>query len=684
VKPLGNPMKLSSLMSWIGVRPRIFGGFALILSFLVLLGGFAMMQVGRIGGTVDELVASAAGDAGMTQVRAALLGANGAVEKFIRTWNVGDKDAAGKAIDGVGELTDQVEKQSGRLKVIAEGVGSVRSALAAYRASFAAAAEAVDRLRAATGKTDALGAVAGITIGGIQVVLANRAGAEPLLNPLRLASVTDAVRIAVMRYTSTLSNGDADDARLTFVYAKLAAADTETEMAGVDDAKLKPLVTALKEALTADAAALEEVSKVASDLRAKQAELGKASAAIDVQVGRINQLLGTARAEQAAKTGVAVQETKQTVIVSAAGAVVLGAMLAWLIGASVSGPIRSMTDRMQSLAAGELEQPIPGGEQRDEIGRMARAVEVFRDNALTVRRMEQDAASQREATDAERARMMADLAGRFEQGMQGVITGVGGRATDMGQSAKELARVAERGRGLAEAVASRAEQASVNVQTVASATQELAASIREISGQVHRSVAVSTRATHETQRTSELINGLSSAAERIGTIVQLIQAIASQTNLLALNATIEAARAGDAGRGFAIVASEVKNLASQTAQATEQISSQIATIQSATEETVGAIAQFGTTVKEIAEISNAIAAAVEQQGAATSEIARNVEQAASGTAAVTQEIGDVRAVAGQTDAGAEAALTAAAELQQQAASLKSNVDDFLQTIRTAA
>jgi methyl-accepting chemotaxis protein len=177
---------------------------------------------------------------------------------------------------------------------------------------------------------------------------------------------------------------------------------------------------------------------------------------------------------------------------------------------------------------------------------------------------------------------------------------------------------------------------------------------------------------------------LSSAAERIGTIVQLIQAIASQTNLLALNATIEAARAGDAGRGFAIVASEVKNLAAQTAQATEQISSQIATIQNATEETVGAIAQFGTTVKEIAEISNAIAAAVEQQGAATSEIARNVEQAASGTAAVTQEIGDVRAVAGQTDAGAEAALTAAAALQQQAASLKSNVDDFLQTIRTAA
>jgi methyl-accepting chemotaxis protein len=201
---------------------------------------------------------------------------------------------------------------------------------------------------------------------------------------------------------------------------------------------------------------------------------------------------------------------------------------------------------------------------------------------------------------------------------------------------------------------------------------------------VQRSVTVSSRATGETQRTSELIGGLSSAAERIGTIVQLIQAIASQTNLLALNATIEAARAGDAGKGFAIVASEVKNLASQTAQATEQIASQVATIQSATGETVTAITQFGVTVKEMAEIASAVAAAVEEQGAATGDIARNVEEAANGTAAVTQEMGDVRAVANETDAGAEAALTAAAALRQQAVSLKSNVSDFLQTIRTAA
>ncbi|MGA7808132.1 methyl-accepting chemotaxis protein, partial [Bradyrhizobium sp.] len=646
-------MKLSLLLSRIGVRPRVFGGFALVLSFLVLLAGFAMVQVERIGGTVNELVTSAAGDAGMSQVRAALLGANGAVEKFTRTWNVADKAAATKAIEDVGRLADQVDGQFGRLQAIADGAGPVRDSLETYRSSFAAAANAVDRLRAATTKTDALGAAAGLDVGGIQVALANRSDAERLLNPMRLAAVVDAARITLMRYGTTLATSDADDAKLALMYAEKAIVDSEAEMAGAEtagsgDAKLKSLVGALKTAISADAGALDEVIKVAGDLHARQGDLVKASATIDGEVNKINQKLGAVRAEQAERTAAAVQDTRQTVIVTAACALLLGAVLAWLIGASVSGPIRAMTDRMQSLAAGELDEAIPGGEQSDEIGRMARAVEVFRENALAVRRMEREAAAQRESTEADRARVMAELAGRFEQGMQGVITGVGGRAEQMGRSASELARVAERGRGLAEAVATRAEQASVNVQTVASATQEIAASIREISSQVQRSVTVSNRATGETQRTSELILGLSNAAEKIGNIVALIQAIASQTNLLALNATIEAARAGDAGRGFAIVASEVKSLATQTAQATEQIASQIATIQSATGESVTAMTQFGATVKEMADIATAIAAAVEEQGAATGEIARNVEQAASGTAAVTREIGDVRAVAGET------------------------------------
>src|ERR1700761_3971240 len=219
-------MKLSSMMSSVGVRPRIFGGFALVLSFLVLLAGFAMVQVERIGGTVNELVTSSAGDAGMSQVRAALLSANGAVEKFIRTWNVGDKDAATKAIENVGKLADDVQGQYGRLQVLADGIAPVRRELASYRSAFAAAGDAVDRLRAATIKADGHGANAGLIMGGIQVALANRADdAKRLYHPMRLAGVVDAVRFAVMRFDSTLTAGDADDAKVTLKYAFLTIAD---------------------------------------------------------------------------------------------------------------------------------------------------------------------------------------------------------------------------------------------------------------------------------------------------------------------------------------------------------------------------------------------------------------------------------------------------------------------------
>jgi methyl-accepting chemotaxis protein len=677
-------MKLFLQLSRVGIRPRVFGGYALILGFLVVLAAFAVAQVSQIGGTVSELVVSADGDSGMARVRTLMLVANAAVAKFIKTGNVADRDAAAKAIDGFARAFDEVDGKFAELPAVMAGHDVLKTALANYRSAFTTLAGAVDHLRTAIIKTEAVGAAAGLDLGAIQIAIVNLPDAERAIRPMRFAAAVDMTRVAIMRYTASLSQTDAEDAKPTLLNAQTTVAEAEAEVAAMDEPKLKTLVSALKTKLVADSAALADVIKAATDLRTIEAELLKASTTIDSKASEINQVLGAARADQSGKTGAAVQQTRSLVLATAVGALVLGALLAWLIGVSVSGPVQRMTARMKSLAGGELDEAIPDRESHDEIGQMSRAVEVFRENAQTVRRMEQNSAAQRQAAEAERARMMAGLADRFDQGMKGVITGVGDSAGEIGQSAQDLARVAERGRGLAEAVMARAGQASLNVQTVAAATQELTVSISEISKQVSRSVMISTRAKDETQHTSEVMGGLSDAVEKIGTFVQLIQAIASQTNLLALNATIEAARAGDSGRGFAVVASEVKSLANQTAQATEQIASQISTIQNATGLSVTAIQQFGQTVAELTEIATAIAAAIEEQGAATGEIARNVEQAASGTAAVAEEIGEVRLVAGQTDAGAEAALAAAAALQQQAVSLKSNVDDFLSTVRDAA
>ncbi len=675
-------MNFTQLLSRIGIRPRIFGGFALVLACLGVLAFFAVTRLGEIGGTVGDLVTSADGDAGMARVHAALLSANGAVEKFIRTRNLGDRDAATKAIDGAGQVLDQIDQQFGRLPAISAGRGVLVEALDTYKKSFGALSGAVDHLRAAGTKSEALGAAAALQFGAIDVALANQTTTH-FVNPMRLPATAEAVRISMLHYLNGQAQTDAEDAQLSIGYAQAAIADSEAEMGSAAPPHLKSLIAALKTTLNDDSNTVADLVAAVGELRKAQADLAKSSAAIDGQTGTISQALGAARSEQSVRTADSVAAARRLMMTVALGALVLGAFLAWLIGQSVSQPISAMTLRMQSLAAGELALPIPGGARQDEIGHMARAVEIFRQNAETVRRMEQDAAAQREAAEAERAAMLSSLADRFDSGMAGVIGGVTGRAEQMGASAEVLARVAERGRSLAEQVAASSAQASANVQTVAAATQELSASIQEISSQVTRSVSVSGQAKDEAARTAELMRTLSDSADKIGTVVQLIQAIASQTNLLALNATIEAARAGDAGKGFAVVANEVKSLATQTARATEEIAGQIAAIQGATGQSVAAIGQIGRTIGEMTEISTMIAAAIEEQGAATGEIARNVEQAAGGTAAVSEQIGEVRAVAGETDAGAEAALTAAAALQDQARALKSNVTEFLETVRKA-
>jgi methyl-accepting chemotaxis protein len=185
----------------------------------------------------------------------------------------------------------------------------------------------------------------------------------------------------------------------------------------------------------------------------------------------------------------------------------------------------------------------------------------------------------------------------------------------------------------------------------------------------------------EANRTNDMVQSLSEAAGKIGQVVKLINAIASQTNLLALNATIEAARAGEAGKGFAVVAGEVKNLANQTAKATEEIGAQIAAVQNATRDAVHAIGGIATTIGQINDISGSIAAAVEEQGAATQEIARNVQQAALGTQEVTGTIARVSAAAFETGNAAREVLGSAVSLTQNSTTLSEQVDKFVREIR---
>ncbi|MBR1166252.1 methyl-accepting chemotaxis protein [Bradyrhizobium liaoningense] len=357
----------------------------------------------------------------------------------------------------------------------------------------------------------------------------------------------------------------------------------------------------------------------------------------------------------------------------------------WLMSfLTIARPIRALTIAMDKLAGGDFSVVLPGLGRKDEVGGVAAAVEKFkivseqkaREEAEAKIRQDQLAAAQRKAE-------MHKLADSFEAAIGEIVDTVSSAATELEASASTLTATAARGQEVTTMVAAASEEASTNVQSVASATEELSSSITEISRQVQESARVAGDAVNQARTTTDRVGELSAAAARIGDVVELINTIAGQTNLLALNATIEAARAGEAGRGFAVVASEVKALAEQTAKATGEIGQQIASIQTATEHSVGAIKDISHTIERLSEISSTIAAAVEEQGAATQEISRNVQQAATGTHQVSSNITDVQRGASETGSASTQVLAAAQSLSSDSSRLKLEVGKFLGTVRAA-
>ena len=377
-------------------------------------------------------------------------------------------------------------------------------------------------------------------------------------------------------------------------------------------------------------------------------------------------------------------KVSQTVVVIGTGVL---ALLAIVLGVTltraIARPTMQMTDAMRRLADGDTSVAVHGGDRKDEIGAMVAAVEVFRANA--VERLQIEAERKQAETRAAAAHQaeMHQLADEFEAAVGNIVNIVSTASRDLEGAAGKLARTAETTQQLSGLVAKDSEDASSNVQSIAKATEELTSSVGEIARQVHESSRIANEAVAQAQKTDGRIAELSQAAQRIGDVVKLITAVAEQTNLLALNATIEAARAGEAGRGFAVVAQEVKALAAQTAKATEEISGQIARMQTATAESVAAINDIGTTIDRVSEIASAITDAVVAQGALTQEIARNIQQAAEGTSRVAVNIGEVNKGATETGSASTKVLASAGDLSNEGCKLKFEVDRFLTTVRAA-
>ncbi|MDB5575963.1 MAG: methyl-accepting chemotaxis protein, partial [Bradyrhizobium sp.] len=476
------------------------------------------------------------------------------------------------------------------------------------------------------------------------------------------------------------------------LYGKATAAtlDAITHFEAITgDAEQRALIDTFRSAVGGRRDASAQVFELALAGKMKEAfdhSRGVAAKHRQVAIAAVSKLIAmnVAKMREARDASVAMAaHTRAWLVVgAAAGLICAFGVLGWIALYQISRPLALMTGEMTKLAHGDLDIQIEGADRTDEVGGLARSLLVFKENAVTARRLEAEQ-QQQQIQKERRQQAVEEYISVFDAQVCEALDTLSAASTEMHATAGSMSATAEETSRQATAVTTTSDQTSSNVATVAAATEQLHASTNEISRQVTQSAEFASTAVVEAERTNATIQGLAETAQKIGDVVALIQNIASQTNLLALNATIEAARAGEAGRGFAVVASEVKALATQTAKATEDISTQIAAIQGETGNAVEAIKAIGGTIRQMNEIASAIAAAVEEQGAATRDISNNIQLVAQGTSGVAANIAGVNEAAQETGTAAGEVLTAADDLSRQADKLRSNVNGFLDKIRAA-
>jgi methyl-accepting chemotaxis protein len=370
--------------------------------------------------------------------------------------------------------------------------------------------------------------------------------------------------------------------------------------------------------------------------------------------------------------------TQQKLLYTFAPIALLLLLAALFVTRSIVRPLGRLTGSLDRLAGGDIDADVEGTDRRDEFGLIARSAVGVRE---AVRRrmsaqMQREEVAKGEA-ETERRRFLAELAHSLDQQVKTVTDSVETAAHGLVETARSMQSVSQAARREAGDASEVSKSTTQEVATVGQATGQLDRAITEIGSHVQESSKISQEAVTQIREASTIVRTLSDASAEIGKVVSLIQAIAEQTNLLALNATIEAARAGEAGRGFAVVASEVKSLATQTANATKEIVGRIDAVVGATGQAVAAIESVDKTITRVNGIAATISAAVEEQGAATSEIARAISHTAEQSESLAASLGRLLNAAGDTDSSSQTVVTSAAGLTDQVASLKRQVEQFV-------
>jgi len=661
------------------IRTRIYAGFGAVILLGAIVAGFGVWQFTALGEDVDRLVAAGADVTRNLEVNRIVEAMRRAALRYKTS---GDEAA-------IKDFADGVAQTSARLVEAAKATGSDEQ-----RTIYAAATAQVAEVQQEFAKLTAIGARIATDRGALlksgeelrksgEALLVKAHGAfdDALISRAQDIQAGElGVRVAGWQFLATNDPSLPGAFRLSVAQTTLTLKSlTKLTTASKLDGALAPVQTAL-----------DGYAKTFNQISAEMIEANKLySEVLLPKLTKLEELgveIQTALDADMKTTKAATDATIRSTTIAQAGiaglSLLLGGLFAFLIGRGIVRPITGMTAIMARLAEGDRSVSVPALGQKDEIGEMAHAVEVFKTGLIEADRL---AAAQQEEQQAKQRRQQTidDAIAAYDESVRQSLAALGAASGDMRVTAETMAATAEDTSEQASAVTDAAATALANVQNVASSTEEMTASIAEIARQVSQSTAIAAQAVEEAGRTNATMHALTEAAHRIGEVVQLIQDIAAQTNLLALNATIEAARAGDAGKGFAVVASEVKTLASQTGKATEEIAGQITAIQAATKSAVEAIKGIDGTIGRISEISTTIAAAIEEQGAATGEITRSTQETARGTEAVSRNIAGVSEAASKTGSAAAEVLAASGGLGQQAETLRAEVDHFLATIRAA-
>ncbi len=360
-------------------------------------------------------------------------------------------------------------------------------------------------------------------------------------------------------------------------------------------------------------------------------------------------------------------------------AVVLAAAVYLWLSRGIVRPLGQLKASMAALASGDHQRTVPALTRSDEIGGMARALQVFKDNAIAKAALEAEHHAAEERSIEQKCRAVQEMADNIETQTCDAVAQVSQRSNEMAASSEEMSRLTAETGDNATSVAAAAEEMLRITETVAAAAEELSVSMDEVRRQVAETTDITRAAVEEARTADHTIAGLIGAAEKVGSIIELIKDIAGKTNLLALNATIEAARAGEAGRGFAVVAGEVKSLANQTAAATDDITAQIAEMRTITRSSADAIQSIGSVIRRIEAIACAVNQGIDQQRTATREISSNIQENAHGAREVTMRITDVSKAARTTQGLAEKVRASSVDLAGSVRELKSALTRIVRT-----